>query len=244
MASKRQFLDPIGAGCKLILLYFTDPNTKIRIDDHTIQLVADSLGERLLLRPWIYGDSRHDICVLYPVIVRFIELYLIEKKNKKNTMSDMNGLQLFNLGNDDEKNKQLDKLEYSDKCYECLEKMASYIILGISRLEETYGYDNAVFSLQFFSNLLRAGINGTYSSDLLPTHLKDSTTHNLLDITKIKGLWKDTDIIDITGLFEKCFEAYTNNDMYKINAFKAGIIEMLNMHDEQFKNIIASTDSA
>jgi len=56
--NKSQFLDPIGAGCKFILLKLSDTNTKIRIIDHTVQLVSDNIWEKLVTRPLYYRDSR------------------------------------------------------------------------------------------------------------------------------------------------------------------------------------------
>lgn len=73
------FLDPVGAGCKFVLLKLMDPNTKIRIVNNTVQPVPDSFWERIFYRP-LYGDSREDLQAIYPVIVRFVELYLTPKK--------------------------------------------------------------------------------------------------------------------------------------------------------------------
>jgi hypothetical protein len=212
MTTKRQFLDPIGAGCRLILLYFAESGTKIRINNHTIELVPISLAESLVWRK-LYGDSRDDMHVLFPLIVRFIELYLIDKKK-------------------------------DEKCYNALKKLAEYITYGFSALEKTYGYDNATLTCKFYSNLLKAGINETYTADMLPEELKDLTEHNLLDATKIKSLWSDNDIIILSDFFEKCIEAYKNKDMRAVSGYKAAIIELLNKADEEFRTIVMSTESA
>jgi hypothetical protein len=232
MSSKRQFLDPIGAGCRLILLYFPDPSTKIRISDHTIQLVSNDYTEKLIYRPWIYGDSRDDICVLYPAIIRFIELYLIEKK--QNDISSENV---------DEK-QTIEHAQSNEKCHESLGKMAKYVICGLSCLEKTYGYDNATFNLHYFSNLLAVGVNGTYSNDRLPVHLKDSMSQNLLDVSKIKNIWSNALIIQLVELFEKCFDAHKNESIELLNGFKAAIHVILTAREEEFKKIVLSTDSA
>lgn len=256
MSSKRQFLDPIGAGCKLILLYFSDPGTKIRISGHMVQLVSNEYAERILYRPWIYGDSRDDMCVLYPVIVRFIELYLIEKKNRRNSLphivqttivSSPKGGQFGALFDDviseEEHNNNDNELSFSDATYECLKKLAKYMIEGLGCLEKTYGYDNAVFTLQYYSNLLRSGIDGSYKNELLPTHLRD-LSQNLLDTSKIKNLWKDANIISLTGLFDKCFEAHRKGDVELMKGYKAAIMECLNIRDNEFKEIVTNTESA
>lgn len=279
MTSKRQFLDPIGAGCRLILLYFSEPKTKIRIIDHAIQLVPDSWSESLVWRKIVYKDSRDDLHVLFPPIVRFIELYLIERKNRAkldtpvigpvssslhppallmNSLFDQTDTPLTKTpdmsskdrDNDGEKtvssrvSVETNHSMLNKNCYECLKKLAEYMILGLSSLEKTYGYDNATFTCKYFSNLLRAGINETYNSDMLPEGLKDLTVHNLLDVSKIKNLWNDADIITLLGFFEKCFEAHENDDYKAVEGNKAAIEALLNKADEEFRAIINSTDSA
>jgi hypothetical protein len=264
MTSKRQFLDPIGAGCRLILLYFSEPKTKIRIVDHAIELVPSTWAESLVWRKLVYKDSRDDLHVLYPMIVRFIELYLIERKNRTKSSTPMLCpstpsvlLQLPTLTDSlfDQtdvpytkppiiKDTKIESDGYSKTCYECLKKLAEYIIRGLTSLEKTYGYDNATFTCKYYSNLLRAGINETYNVDMLPNDLKDLTAQNLLDVSKIKNLWNDSDIITLLGFFEKCFEAHHNKDNKAIDGNKAAIIALLNRADEEFRKIVNSTDSA
>lgn len=222
MSSKKQFLDPICASCKLILLSFSDPNTKIRIADHTIKLTDDTYSEKLLFRPWIFHDSREDMAALYPMIVRFIELYLIEKNN--------------HIAHSENK--------YTDKCYEYLKKLAEYMIVGMSKLIETYGISNATFTLQYYCNLLRSGIDGTYCQEMLPSKLRDFNSNNLLNSDKIKNLWKDDDIISVGELFEKCFNAYKEQNTQMLGAYGAAITAILESRDKDFRNKITDTECA
>lgn len=230
MASKRQFMDPVSAVCKLILLKLYPARTKIRIIDHTIQLVPDLYTERMVFRPW-YQDSREDMCALYPVIVRFIELFLNEKKYKLHE-HDIESESISIIS---------DVYESDNKYYESLKKLAEYSLDGLHSLEETYGYDNAVFTLKFYSNLLQASVDGTYTQKMLPNHLKDFTSQNLLDISKIKNLWKDESIMHISKLFDDCFEALKNNQNEIVIGYKAAIELFLGSRDDDFKKIIAST---
>ena len=222
ITSKRQFLDPISGGCRLVLLHFSQPNTKIRIIDHTIQLVNDTYYERVVNRK-IYGDSRNDLCALYPLIVRFIELYLIEKKQ-------------INV----ELNEEKEVLK--NKCYKSLIEFAEFIILGLEKLEKTYDYDNAVFTIKYYSNLIRSGIDGTYNQNLLPKHLLEPTNNNLLDVSKIKTLWNDSTIIILVDLLKNCFRAHFENDTKMIKVYNVAINEMLNTRDVEFREIISMID--
>lgn len=77
MASKRQLLDVIGSTCKLILLNFHPEGTKIRIVGNAIELDNSTVSQGFYRM--INKESREDICALFPVISRFIELYLMKK---------------------------------------------------------------------------------------------------------------------------------------------------------------------
>lgn len=212
MTSKRQFMDPVSSICKIILLKLYPPRTKIRIIEHTIQLVPDFYTERMVFRPW-YKDSREDMCALYPVIVRFIELFYNEKSKET-------------------------------KCFEAIKRLSENAINGLQFLEETYGYDNAVFTLKYYANLLQSAVNNTFDKTMLPIHLENLTSHNLLDMTKIKNLWKDENIIHISKLFDDCFEALSNGQSEMANGYKAAIELFLMSRDEEFKKIILLTETA
>jgi hypothetical protein len=235
--SKRQFLDPIGACSRIILLHFSDPGTKLRIDDHRLQLVHDTWWEKIVGRKY-YQDSKDDMCVLFSIIVRYIELYLLP--NKKNPQKQSSFLKR-NLSSSDISETENTYIN----CYDDLKKLAEYMQLGITDLQKTYGFNNAVFTLQYFNNLLSEAMNSNYNAELLlPVHLQKHTNYNLLDVSKIKKLWTDTDIIILRKHFTACFDARLNMDIRNLNASKTAIISILDSHDEEFKNMISLTEGA
>jgi hypothetical protein len=260
MTPKRQILDPIGACCRLILLHFSEPGTKIRICDNLVQLVPNSYSEKLLYRPWCYGDSRDDMCLLLPTIIRFVELYAedeknINKENKQDTILDLNDIEINEEQNTDsdeerfEKNGTNDSNDETDlldddtfhsnkKCKKCLKSLASYIIDGISCLQKTYGDDNAALTLNLYSLLLKSAINGTYTSELLPDNMKNIMKNNILNTQKIQSIWKDETIIRLTELFENCFVAEKQNNIELLRGYKAAICMILNERDKQFQQIV------
>lgn len=310
MTSKRQFLDPIGAGCRFVLLKLGEPNTKIRIVDHTVQLIPNSILEPALRR-W-YGDSREDIFALYPVIVRFIELYLIPRRpadgnsqkalvfvapvsspvvQKKMIMKckpkkindfdfeedggeeDPYGLSngFGNNSQDDDYDEDEDILDTpikktfvppahvvqiqntnvpvvnvsttNEKVYDALVTIAKYMIDGLKVLQRTYKSGNAVTSLQLYINLLTAGINNTYTQDMLPEQLNDLTsdsTPNFLDNSKIKAFWQDDDIIELGQLLNFCFTKDKKSSAYR----RAAINSMLDDRDNYFRQMVSSTNNA
>ncbi|ATZ80376.1 hypothetical protein BMW23_0318 [Bodo saltans virus] len=207
---KKQFLDPISTISKIILLHFSHSNTKLRIIDHTVQLVDNTMVESITRR-W-YGDSRNDMCALYPIFVRFVELYIIEKQ----------------------KNTNFDNCE----CYESLKKIGQYAIVGLKELQKTYGYDNAVFTLQFYINLIESGIDKKYTEKILPVNLRELTKNNLIDDSKIQKIWEDSHIIELGKTFENCFNAEKTNDKILLSGNIKKIMDILEMHDKEFKKLI------
>jgi hypothetical protein len=230
---KRQFLDPISTISKIILLHFSPHNTKIRILDHTVQLVEDSLTEKIY-RTVYYRDNRNDICVLYPIFVRYIELYLIDKHSK---LGDKQ-IDINNINEIQESNMTLEEISYK-----YLRRLGEYATYGIKELQRTYDYDNVVFTLQYYIELIKQGINNQYSDDSLPEHLKELTKNNLLDDTKVQKIWEDSHIIELGKTFETCFEAEKKNDMIILESNKKKIINILEKHDEVFKKMLG-TDSS
>lgn len=236
---KRQFLDPISTISRIILLHFSPTNTKIRILDHTVQLVEDSLTEKIY-RTVYYRDNRSDICVLYPIFVRYIELYLIEKQKKLGLKNDQRNY----MG----KSRSVEELAESSMTleeisYKYLKKIGEYAILGIKGLQKTYDYDNVVFTLQYFISLIREGINNQYTDDVLPEHLKELTKNNLLDDTKVQKIWEDAHIIELGKAFETCFEAEKRNDVIILESNKKKILNILEKHDEMFKKMLGTDGS-
>ncbi len=207
---KKQFLDPISTISKIILLHFSNSNTKLRIIDHAVQLVDNTMVESITRR-W-YGDSRNDMCALYPIFVRFVELYLISKQKENN----------------------FDESE----CYDSLKNIGKYAIVGLQELQKTYGYDNAVFTLQFYINLIEYGIEKKYTEKILPTNLKELTKNNLIDDSKIQKIWEDSHIIELGKTFENCFNAEKTNDKILLSANIKKIMDILEMHDKEFKKLI------
>jgi hypothetical protein len=232
---KRQFLDPISTISRIILLYFSPPKTKLRILDHTVQLGEDSYTEIIYRK--IYRDNRGDICVLFPIFVRYIELYMVEKQKKLgNDMKNLDGKS---------RTMRIDDITESSLCteevaYKYLKKLGEYSILGIKQLQKTYDYDNAVFALQYFIDLIKEGINHKYSENSLPDHLKELTKNNLLDDNKVQKIWEDSHIIELGKTFEKCFEAEKKKDSLMMDVEKHKILNILNRHDDMFKKMIGT----
>jgi hypothetical protein len=233
-SDKRQFLDPISTISRIILLHFSPPKTKIRILDHTVHLVLDNYTE-IVYRNF-YRDNRADICVLFPIFIRFIELYLVDKQKKIGRENKKN---YFN------KSQSIDNLVESqlsqdELCYKYLKKIGEYSVVGLKELQKTYEYDNVVFTIQYFISLIKEGVNCNYSDEILPDHLKELTKNNLVDNAKLQKIWEDAHIIELGKTFESCFEAKKKNDTVLLDSNKTKIINILEKHDELFKKMLGN----
>ena len=242
-SDKRQFLDPISTISRIILLHFSPPKTKIRIADHTVQLLDNTHNYHWVVEAAtrkLHGDSRNDICFLYPIFVRFIELYLLEKQKKSSLRAESKSISKV-ASNDGLNESKYSNSNIEDICYKYLKKLAEYAILGMIELQKTYGYDNASFTIQYFITLLRDGIECKYTTEIsLPAPLKELTKNNLLDDTKVQKIWDDSHIVELGKTFEQCFKAEKSNDHLLLSANKRKIMDILDAHDQEFKKMLGT----
>ena len=195
--SKKQLLDPIGSMCHIVSLIFKPINTKIGINNHAI-IVQDNSRFQWLDRYW-NGDNRENISLLFNIVIRIIEWYVIPLSGK------------YKTGEFVTESKSFDHLSDTEKkiFWDCIEKMCKYTCLAFERLQKTYytGPEptNVVTTIQFYINTLEDSIEGKYSRHRLPKCIILAQQHNLLDYNKIKTLWNGTKLNEICELYEKCF---------------------------------------
>jgi hypothetical protein len=258
-----QLLDPIGALAKVAMLGIYPPKTKLRITDHTLQLVPHTFQERAFFRPFVYQDSNENISGLYAAIVTFIELYLIKDKYSKlnkqagqdkedkisnditHTKSNSFNLSfspitqtsshLINLSS----SPKIDITINNDaKLRNGLVQLAECCRKGIIKLQETYYFNNGVFALQLFSNLLKSACEGTYDESLIPPHLLNLTKNSSLDEKKMKQIWRPEYIITLGSSLHECFA--TNNQTLR-NSYISAIETLLNDREIEFQKFVLST---
>jgi hypothetical protein len=244
--SKMQLLDPIGVGCKLILLQFSEPGTRLRISDHVLFLDPPNIGDSLIWRRW-NGASRDDVRLLFASIVRFVELYLVinehdkeikDTKIKSNSVDSNDSTEEIPICTDLSENFTLHQKNYSANCSENLKKLAQYMTTGIPLLEDVYGLTCAGLTLQYYINLLNSGIDGTYSKKLLPKSSQDVINRNLIQPEKLKAIWKDEDIVRITEMFNNCFATRESTNKIMLEGYITNIITILRAKDDEFRQIV------
>lgn len=127
-----------------------------------------------------------------------------------------------------------------------LKKMLKYMCNAFRKIQETYEYGNVVFALQFYINLIEDAMNGIFDDNKLPKYVleKDKEFQNLLDYNKLKNLWTDKKLSDISELYDKCFEIKYDNDRDTksktafINSYLRSIYSILETTDNEFLNLI------
>jgi len=207
--NKKQLLDPIGSMCHIVSLIFKPINTKIGIYNHALVIQEHTMFQ-WFDRYW-NGDNRENISLLFNIVIRVIEWYVVPLSDKYNTDEFIEESKSFNNLNKE------DKLLF----WKCLEKMCRYMALAFERLQVTYhtGIEptNVVTTIQYYINILNDSLDGKYSRTKLPKCLNINVQHNLLDYNKIKTLWTGQKLEEVCKLYECCF---IKMDMYKKNIIK------------------------
>lgn len=225
--NKRQLLDPLGSICHIVSLTFSPLNTKIGINNHAI-VIQQSNSLQWLDRYW-NGDNRENISLLYNIIIRVIEWYILPLSGKYDT--DMS--------------KEFSNEEERKKFWFYLEKMCNYLCIAFDKLQHTY-YNgpiptNVVTTIQYYINLINDSIIGNYSHNKLPKCIYESENKNFLDYDKIKLLWNSKKMEQICDLYEKCFLKLNSNDKTKeqeIEGYMQAVDKLLSIYDNQFRELI------
>ena len=224
--TKRQLLDPIGSICHIVSLIFKPLNTKLGINNHAI-IIQETYMFQWLDRYW-NRDNRENISLLYNIVIRVIEWYILPLSEKYK-----------NIKNVDMSDEELKKF------WTCLEKMCKFVCIAFEKLQHTYYTGpiptNVVTTIQYYINLLNDSLNGLYTVEKIPKCLTEAENKNLLDYDKIKILWNGDKLKQICDLYEKCFEKLNSNDKTKndqIEGYMHAVDKLLSIHDNEFRELI------
>src|SRR5689334_11002580 len=135
MSCKNQFLDPLGSICHIITLKFKPPSTRISFINHAV-VIQDPTNTQWLDR-FLNGDNREDIFLLYYVVKRVIEWYIVPLYNyaeKKIEHPDFRGLNNYEITG----------------FWNCLKDLCLYFCDALICLQETYLSGNVVTSIQYY----------------------------------------------------------------------------------------------
>jgi len=231
--NKKQLLDPIGTMCHIVSLAFKPLNTKIGINNHAV-VIQESHYLQFIDRYW-NGDNRENISLLYNIVVRIIEWYIVPLSNLyEDTELEINPQGFDNLTQDD-------RVLF----WECLKKMINFSCMAFERLQFTYYSGpiptNVVLATQFFINTLRDSLNGDYSRRNLPKCMLEDSHRNFIDYDKIKLLWSGKKLLKIIDLYEKCFTTLKSEEPTKddqIEGYMSAINKLLSIHDDEFRKLI------
>lgn len=134
-----------------------------------------------------------------------------------------------------------------------LKKMIEYLCQAFEKLQRrTYEYGNVVLALQFYINLLRDALKGTYNDNMLPKYIleKDSEYENLLDYNKLRNLWSIKKFKRICDLYDNCFKVLNDkaitNEKTRDNLIKSylrSIDSMLEEADREFQKLIQNSNN-
>jgi hypothetical protein len=263
MSKRKQLLDPIGTMCKLIGLNFSETNTKISIHEHILTLQRPN-NYQFLIR--IYnGDGRENISELYYAVVRLVQWYLMPEtqetivtkkinsqrsRHSRTSQTSHNSTETENGSDDDEATVKYVEINVEANAIaisrsEELRKMVQFLCHSLRKLQETYAYGNVVFALQFYINILEAGLSGTYDDSMLPTYLTtgESSNTNFLDYQKIRNIWDVDRLRKVCELYDRCFSSEISDESGPIiDGYLRSIDAVLVSTDHEFQQLIKNSN--
>jgi hypothetical protein len=267
MSSSKEILDPISAMCRLVALNFRPESTKVGVTDYAIEIQPPTTGQGIYR--YTNGDDKDTISTLFPVVRHIIEWYLIplydaKNKKKKNTNKStgpvhtkkeidevkVDKVDKIEIDETIQLNNVCEKLNFSNhiseseiyEYWQTMNKLSRYMCGGLSKLQETYKIGSIILTIQCLINLMIDAQEGRYSVNKLPKCMVDNV--NLLDYNKIKDLWNYKKVHEVCELYDKCFEAQTDqllsdkNKASKIEGYLKAVDHLLQISDDEFRKII------
>lgn len=129
-------------------------------------------------------------------------------------------------------------------------KLVLYLISGLEKLQKTYEIGLVVISLQFYINLIKSALNGTFVDSMMPSYVlhndNEITANNFLDYNKIKNFWDIKDLEHICKLYDECFEINnniavgTNKEFYILGKLQ-NVDTILSIYEKKFQNLIRNS---
>jgi hypothetical protein len=205
-SNKTQILEPLSSMIELSLLSFSKKKPKLSIKHHGI--VIDNSGEGFIPRNisrFIYGDSKEDLTILHPMIINYINWFIIGNINNNNDI------------------------------YLMYKNIAICSVNGLKKLQSTYKIGNVVFSLQYYINLIlktlvdvdkirdnkknknEHNIDSEYSDDFInyDDNNDNNDNYNNNDIKDIKDIKDNKDCKDDSIDNDKDIIKNVNNTYFK-----------------------------
>lgn len=227
MSVKKQLLDPLGTICKLIILNFSQINTKISIHNH-ILTIDKPCNYQFLLR-MINGDGKENISEMFYAVIRVLKWYL-------NTDTNL----------DDQDNSNRVQIMKSQE----ITRIIKYVCCALRKLQETYEYGNVILAIQFYINILEDSIKHIFDEAKLPKYVieKEKEFENLLDYDKLRNFWDYKKLKTICELYDKCFTIHNDMEMplcekdALITGFLNTIQTILELTDNEFQKLIQNSN--
>jgi hypothetical protein len=213
MTTKKQYIDPICALCRIAMLNFKSINTKIGVSDYTINVQDPTLAQSLWRR--YNGDGKEDIFELFQLITHVIAWFLVPNQ----------------------------KTKVDDHFVTELKKMIKYTCSGLEHLQNTYKTGNVILTLQYYINLLSDGLNGTFEIRRLPTCLVDDIWIDSPLKVKIMNLWDYERLQRVCAMYDNCFKELQINNTEIIDGYLLAIEQLLNTYEHEFRCIVKQLGS-
>lgn len=232
MNNKKQILDPLSCLCKLGMLTYYNKGTKISIINNMIYI--QELDKIQWLKRTYNRDGKDDISILYNPIIKSIEWYILNNELCDNDLNDDSD----NVDLDDEKNNDLANKKNNERY---IKNIISHAIIGLDRLQETYGDGNVILAIKFLKNNLKMSLTNDFSMEKFIQFNEIGPENNGINYAKIRKIWK----IDKIRLVSNQFDLLDKNvsDNSDIECLLKSLKSQLMDTDLKFQEIVKSINS-
>ena len=204
---KSYIIDPLTSMCKVALLHFMPEGTRLAINHHTLCVQEYTYSQ--WLERMKNGDSRRDISNLNAPFLKAIRWYILESA---------------------------ERAELDEELVQSIHTIAEFTIKGLTKLKKTtYCNDIGIkIILQYFINLFRDAINGTWHEENIVKMNNDTATllsekiknnYEIKTINSIAKMLSDANKLekspeDITALIDCSHKLLINLDHVFVKLMK------------------------
>ena len=256
MSGKKQILDPLSCLCKIGMLAYYCKGTKISITKNIISFQEPD-NIQWVKRKY-FGDGKNDISTLYNPILKAIEWYILQNQNENSLIKEKD--EEDDIEKEDDRKKERNNSissEKSEKERGCnnedddeqksinlsaVKNIIKHAIIGLTKLQYTYGDGNVTMAIKFLKNNLKMSLNDDFNMyKFMVFNEMDEPEENVINYSKIKEIWK----ADKIKLVSKQFDLLDKNKHdsssleYLLKSMKSQLMDT----DSKFQELVKSMNS-
>jgi len=226
------------------MLTYYNKGTKISIINNMIYI--QELDKIQWLKRTYNRDGKDDISILYNPIIKSIEWYILNNELCENDLNDDSDNIDINDDSDSKKNNDLAGKNNNDLAGKknnerYIKNIISHAIIGLDRLQETYGDGNVILAIKFIKNNLKMSLMKDFSMEKFIQFNEIEPENNGINYAKIRKIWKTDKIRLVSNQFDLLDKNVSDNS--DIECLLKSLKSQLMDTDLKFQEIVKSINS-